>query len=82
MGIEDVIMMIEKEAPPTISRPTNVTGGYNSYLSPQLTSQLGQGNGMAVDDFYMPHFVDDFEPYLDGRTRIHTNPHEQFGIGV
>lgn len=81
MGIEDVLMVVQKEAPPTISRPTQSVGGYNSYMSPQLTSQLG--GGMQGDFFFQNHFgaIGDFEPFLDGRTRINTNPNAQFGIG-
>jgi hypothetical protein len=76
-------MMVAKEPPPTISRPMQTVGGYSNFTSPQHTMHQGQMAGQGSFFYQSPYAgMDDFEPFLDGRTRIPTNPNPQFGIGT
>jgi len=88
LGIEEPVLLLEKEVPrstqsPQISRPVQRSTNSNSGYSSHQTSIMGniphmyyqQHNQGGYNNYY------DYEPYLDGRTRIVTNPHSQFGIG-
>lgn len=86
MGLDDAIMLFEKEVPkpsPQISQPSlsrESSMGRGSFNLPSQTSFLGnQQNFYAQYDQFADE--DEFHPFLDGRTTIGTNPNTQFGIG-
>jgi len=86
MGIEDAIMLFEKPLPqpsPVIRQPSiprdfthPQQGGFNL---PSQTSFFGNFQQPTFNNY--SHDFDDFQPFLDGRTTIGTNPNAQFGIG-